>query len=342
MLLQVQLWPYLFRENRRRLKYLGWLFIGMFFFISCKNDKRPNIEISKDKIVVPAFDKEKAYEFLEAQVKFGPRVPNSKAHSECANYLLETLSSFGLNASIETFTAQRHDGLDLYGKNIIGTINPESSHRIFLCAHWDTRYMADHDAENREKPILGADDGASGVAVLLEVARVLSQAKDITMGVSFVFFDLEDQGADNGTVGSWGLGSQEWAKKHKDDPIQPKFGILLDMVGSRGALFKKEKHSMDLAPGLTNKIWALANKLGYGSEFINEVGRGVLDDHYFVMKEGGWPCVDIIHSNAPTKTGFGKHWHTHDDNLDIIDKNKLRTVGNVVLNVVYREDVGKF
>lgn len=322
------------------MKYTVVIFSLLFLF-SCKEDKPSNIQVTQRKYDVPAFDADSAFSFVADQLSFGPRVPGSEGHEKCANYLAGKLKSYGLNGKLESFSATRFDGQPINGKNVVGSLNPQAKKRVFICAHWDSRFMADYDQEKKDAPILGADDGASGVAVALEVARVLSQSPDFKMGLDVVFFDAEDQGDDEGETDSWGIGAQRWSNKHKAN-YNPKFGILLDMVGAEDATFFRERFSMQTAPNLVYKIWKTAEQLGYGHVFINQDGRGVVDDHYFIHQNTGWATVDIIHTKNGGNTGFGAHWHTHGDDLSVIDRKMLRTVGRVVLNVLCKEDTGQF
>ncbi len=291
-------------------------------------------------VPVPGFDRDSAFQFVERQLAFGPRVPGTDAHRETADWLAATLERFGAEVIRQEFTARAHWGETLSGVNIIGQFNPGAGKRVVLAAHWDTRYSADSPLaeDTAEEGVPGADDGASGVSVLLEIARQLS-LNPIDMGVDIVFFDLEDQGKSGGsTTDSWGLGSQYWSKNLHRNPYRPEYGILLDMVGARNARFAREHWSVYFAEDLVNKVWDLAAKMGYGNYFEPVDGGGVIDDHYFVNTEANIPMIDIINRPPESETGFGDHWHTLDDDIDVIDKRTLGAVGQVVLAVVYREN----
>jgi glutaminyl-peptide cyclotransferase len=296
-------------------------------------------------VAVPKFERDSAYAFVAKQVSFGPRVPNTEAHRQCRQWLADQFRAYGAKVIEQNFQATAYTGEVLEATNIIAQYNPEATKRILLAAHWDTRPFADSplSQERQEEPILGADDGASGVAVLLEIARQL-QSNPLAMGVDIVLFDAEDYGeSGGGKAETYALGAQHWSRNmHVGGKQRPKYGILLDMVGAKDARFPKEYFSMQYAPQVVNKVWKLAQDMGYGNYFVNDPGGGVMDDHYFVNTIAGLPMIDIINRPVGTETGFGEYWHTHDDDLDIIDPRTLRAVGQVVLAVVYREANGTF
>ena len=326
--------------------------LGIIVLSACQPDSSTETTVeenSKKTYAVPKFGRDSAYNFVARQIAFGPRVPNSEGHKACKEWLTATLRGFGAKVIEQDFQATAYTGTVLNGTNIIAQYNPESNKRILLAAHWDTRHIADSplNTERRDEPVLGADDGGSGVGVLLEVARVL-QANPIEagdLGVDIILFDAEDHGEDQGNnPTSWALGSQHWSRNpHVSGNKKPKYGILLDMVGSKGARFPKEEISRSFAPQLTNKIWKLANDMGYGNFFAQANAGSVTDDHYFVNTIAKIPMVDII--NLPNTSGshsFGNYWHTHNDNMDVINRRTLRAVGQVVLAIIYREASGNF
>ncbi len=295
-------------------------------------------------IKVPAFNADSAYQFVQAQVDFGPRVPNTKEHLACAGYLEETMKSFGAKVQVQKAKVKAYDGTILNIRNIISSFQPEKNNRILLFAHWDSRPFADHceHEELRDKPILGANDGASGVGVLMEVGRILKDHK-IKMGVDIIFFDAEDYGTpDNKGLpykpDTWCLGSQHWSKNMHELGYYPRYGILLDMVGAKGATFYQEQHSVQFAPGLVKKVWNIASKLGYSNYFIHQQGGQVIDDHIYVNKVAHIPSINIIQHDPSTFSNFGAYWHTHNDNMDVIDRNTLKAVGQTLLNVLFLEE----
>lgn len=323
----------------------------IFGLTACKQDpgyiEDDPTEDTKPLLKVPRFNKDTAYAYVQKQVDFGPRVPNTDAHLACAKWLVDKFNSFNLKTSTQAFKATMYTGKVLNGQNIIASYNPNAKKRILLCAHWDTRFMGDQDKNPalKEKPILGADDGGSGVAVLLEIARVLSK-EEINIGVDFVLFDAEDQGQSGAGPGgeeSWCLGAQYWARNPHINGYKAEFGILLDMVGSKNARFAKEGTSMAFAPDVMNKVWNVGIGLGHGNHFdATLLQQSMTDDHLFVNKIAGIPTIDIINRPIGSAMGFGAYWHTHDDNMDIISKQTLRSVGNTVLHVIYKSAQNKF
>ena len=291
---------------------------------------------------VPAFDADSAWVFVENQVKFGPRVPNSEAHVACGNYLTSELKRFGAQVYEQEATLTAYNGTQLKAKNIIGSYNPENSKRVLLFAHWDSRPYADHDKDpaNHKKPIDGADDGASGVGVLLEMARQFS-IKSPAIGIDIIFFDAEDYGTPEFVKEykeyTWCLGAQFWAKNPHVKGYKADFGILLDMVGAKNASFFKEATSMRYAPQIVEEVWSTARDLGYGKFFINAEGGAITDDHQYVILGRNIPCIDIIYTDPESDNGFGPHWHTQNDTMDNIDRETLKAVGQTVLQVVYNQ-----
>ncbi len=306
-------------------------------------------QVSRPTVRVPPFVADSAFSFVARQVSFGPRVPGTPAHKKCAEWLVQTFKRFGLEVVEQPFVAKTYFG-PRQAVNIIAQYHPERARRILLCAHWDSRHIADKDTKDTDKPILGADDGGSGVAVLLEVARLLQQHPIEEVGVDFVLFDAEDLGDDRSESGqsvmmqaapeqktlTWCLGSQHWSRTPHRPGYTAQFGILLDMVGARGALFPREGYSAQNAPALQNRIWDIAQELGYGAFFVNRPGGYITDDHVFVMRNLRIPVVNIIGIPNPPPAAFGAHHHTHQDNLDIIDRQVLGMVGHVVTTVLYR------
>ena len=290
-----------------------------------------------------SFDSDSAYKFVAEQVAFGPRNPNSEGHRACGNYLVEKLKSYHPDTIIvqeSTVTTFNGDKLDM--KNIMARYNTAASNRVLLVAHWDTRPWADMEGniERRQEPILGANDGASGVGVLLEIARNLDM-KAPECGVDILFVDDEDYGNSTGFMNNddtWCLGTQYWVNHMPYGPndCKPAYGILLDMVGGKDAVFHREYNSHLNARAATVKVWAEATMLGFDSTFINKVGGTIVDDHVF-LTDAGIPTTNIIENMNTHTLNFPPTWHTHDDNLANIDKQSLDAVGKTVLNVVYKE-----
>ena len=276
-----------------------------------------------------AFDGEGAYEFTRLQCDFGPRVPGTSAHSRCADWLVSTLKTSCDTVILQTGTVQTATEGQLGIKNIIGVINPEASQRLLLLAHWDTRPWADNDPDeaNHRKPVMGANDGASGVGVLLQLARQLKDEKT-ALGIDIVLVDAEDMGVDDNEE-SWALGTQYWAAHQHVAGYKPLFGILLDMVGASDATFTREYFSTSYAGSFVDLVWGCAA----GNHFINAAGGAVTDDHVFV-NQAGIPCVDIIDMRADSSTGFCPVWHTVSDDMSGISTSTLAEVGQTLLNVI--------
>jgi Zn-dependent M28 family amino/carboxypeptidase len=309
------------------------------FMTSCGNETEPTKDtipkaIEVKKIPTPDFNADSAYAYTKAQVDFGPRVPGTPAHAKCADYLVSKLKSFGFEVIVQKGTVQTFDNKQFSLKNIIASFNPGAQSRILLSSHWDTRPFADEDTKDTDKPIDGANDGASGVGVAMEIARQINIAKPL-IGVDIIFFDIEDYG-NSGENGSWCLGSQYWAKNLHKPNYYANFGVLLDMVGGPNAVFPKESNSVDLASSAVDKVWKTAANIGYGNYFSAQIKSFVgVDDHIYVNK-AGIPCIDIIEYNQATG-GFGDYHHTHKDNMSLIDKNTLKAVGQTLLEVIYSE-----
>ena len=291
-------------------------------------------------VTVGAFDADSAYAFIKKQVEFGPRVPNTTAHSDCAEWFVKTLKQWTPDVVVQAFQAKAFDGRPLNGKNIIASFNAEAKDRILLCAHWDSRPFADHDPNpaNHYKPVMGANDGASGAGVLLEVARQLSLRKPAA-GVDILLLDLEDFGEHRNWPGysedSWALGSQYWARNPHRPGYAARCGILLDMVGAADAVFPMEGTSMYYAPAVMRKVWEMARALGHSTYFLARETDPLIDDHLYINKIAGIPTVDIIHYDD-RRGGFPASWHTVGDTLDKIDVNTLKAVGETVLAMIYQ------
>ena len=297
----------------------------------------------KVRVEVPAFCADSAYAYIERQVAFGPRVPNSAAHRQCGDYLKGQLEAFGAKVYVQEADLVAYDGTLLKSRNLIGAYRPEAARRILLCSHWDSRPYADaeKDARHHHTAIDGANDGASGVGVLLEIARQLQQQLP-ALGIDIVFFDSEDYGAPDFYQGQhkaeyWCLGSQYWGRIPHTSDYKARFGILLDMVGGRDAAFYYEGYSQRTANKAMKKIWKAAHQLGYGRHFPQQDGGEVTDDHVFVHQYRQIPCVDIIDYHPNTATGFNPTWHTLNDTMDNIDKGTLQAVGQTVMHVIYNE-----
>ncbi len=324
------------------------LSILLFVVISCSDSAKQNSSESSLALKEsPKANADSLFNFVKEQVAFGPRVPNTEAHIKTADWLKYKFQSYGANVQFQEWKDFVFDGTKVNLKNIIASINPSAKKRIMLSAHWDTRPFSDQDSEDQYAPFDGANDGASGVAVLLEVARLMSMNSP-EVGVDFILFDGEDWGEhveESGTelregLNSWYcLGSQYWSKnKHKRN-YSAYYGILLDMVGAKDAQFLYDSVSKQYAARILDKVWSNAHALGYEDTFIKADGfAGITDDHVFVNQIANIPMIDIIdfRTNGAT-SGFTPVWHTQDDNLENIEKATLEKVANVLLSVLYNE-----
>ena len=302
---------------------------------------------------IPKFDANNAYNLVAKQLDFGARVPGTDAHKNCKNWYVEQFKSLGTTVIEQNFKGTVYTGKTFDCTNVIAQVNPDKKERIVIATHWDSRPFADSDPDpkNHTKPVMAADDGASGPAVMLELAKQI-QKNGIDIGVDFVLFDLEDYGKESGenvtreeaitNSETWAIGSKYWAQNLHRPDYKPIFGILLDMVGSKNAVFPYEGYSLQVVPVVTKKIWQLAKNMGKGNYFIAKEGGMITDDHINVIKYAKIPMLDIINMPNNDNRGFGDYHHTLADNMDIIDKRTLGAVGQVLLAVLYRQSNGNF
>lgn len=296
-------------------------------------------------VTAPAFNADSAYALIEKQVAFGPRVPNSAAHMQTGEWIVAKLKSYGAQVQEQKFQMRAYDGTMLNLRNIIASFNPDAANRVLLAAHWDTRPIAEKDKNDPDSPIDGANDGASGVGVLLEIARTMQAAEQKPdIGVDLIFFDGEDYGQPDGSklpyvADSWCLGSQYWSKTKHVPNYRANYGILLDMVGAKNARFAREGYSMEYGKEIVDKVWKAGNSIGYSDYFKYVNAPAIIDDHYYVNTVGNIRMIDIIELdvNAPDNDIFGPYHHRHTDNMDVISKNTLKAVGQTVLQVLYNE-----
>ena len=310
----------------------------------------PSTEAATPK--APAFNADSAYAFTAKQVAFGPRVPNKPAHVACGDYLVAKLKQFGLSVREQPFQAMTFDGTQIQGRNIIAQYQPQAARRVAIFAHWDTRPFADADKQKKNAPMDGASDGASAVAVALEIAQALSKQPEKmapNVGVDVILFDAEDWGYEADTQAnlknqldesngksSWCLGSQYWAKHLVPSNYKAEYGILLDMVGAKDGHFTREGASLRNARSVVDKIWNTAAQLGYSNYFLYTDTGEILDDHVYTS-QAGVPTVDIYDHPAYGTDFFPAYHHATTDNMRIIDRKTLKAVGQTVLQVLYNE-----
>ena len=316
----------------------------LLLFSSCSTEpqqKTKPVSKPKVKIEVPTFNADSAYAFVAKQVSFGPRVISSKGWATCAIWLEQKFKTYTQNVIVQEAPITTYDGKNHTLKNIIASFSPDKNNRVALFAHWDSRHIADHDTKNQNKPILGANDGGSGVGVLLEMARQFS-IQNPKIGVDIILFDAEDYGQPENSEfpimqNSWCLGSQYWSNNPHKANYFARYGILLDMVGAKNATFRHEEISFYYGSNILQKVWRRASQLGFGNHFVFENAKQIVDDHYYINQITGIPTIDIIEYDPSTESNFNKHWHTHKDDMDNIDKNTLNAVGKTLMHVIYTE-----
>ena len=315
--------------------------------MACHTPKKTQDE--SPAVVKIQFNADSAYQFCQQQCDFGPRVMNSEAHERCAQWIAQKFQQYGYEVTLQKADLKGYDGTILKSTNIIATApskDSEDKTRLLLCAHWDSRPWADNDPDsaNWHKPVMAANDGASGVGVMLELARLLQTHDSLNVAVDFVCFDAEDWGAPQWTnkndADSWALGAQYWAASFNAQSSTPsyQYAILLDMVGGQGAKFYHEAFSLDHARPIVEKVWQAAAAAGYGSFFPSQTGGYVTDDHVPVNEVAHIPCIDIInHYPDCPQSSFGPTWHTINDDMPHLDKNTLQAVGQTLVQVLFSE-----
>lgn len=313
------------------------------FLPSNKAEVSETEEIEKVQPVGPDFNADSAYIYLQEQCDFGPRTMNSTAHDKCEKWIIQKFEQYGCKVTTQKATLNGYDGTPLRSTNIMASYNPKATTRIMFCAHWDCRPWADNDPDstNWHKPIVAANDAASGVGVMIELARIL-KGSGLELGVDFICFDAEDYGTPQWVESedpgdTWALGAQYFAN-NLPEGYAPRYGILLDMVGGVGAKFYREGMSMQYAPAIVKKVWNAARQVGYGSYFPKDDGGMITDDHIPVNQTANIPCIDVIpYYPDCAQSSFGPTWHTIADNMDNIDKNTLKAVGQTMVQVLFTE-----
>lgn len=323
--------------------------ISCTLLIGCASTPKKAVEAAP----VAAFDADSAYAFVAGQVAYGPRVPGTDAHQQCLLYIGSTLERLGAEVQIQTGEMIRYDGQMQHVANICAHLPADSAYAdrpaILLTAHYDSRPWADQEEDYTQRtiPIPGANDGASGVGVLMEVARQWQNQPEHKRPIDIVLFDCEDMGTPAFYTGkqrehTWCLGAQLWAQTYNHAfPNQAagkkakyEYGILLDMVGDPNAMFPREYYSMQYAGKYVDKIWRTAEKLGFAHRFVNTRTYPITDDHYYVNAIAHIPCVDLIHYMPGSETGFAWWWHTQKDDMSNVNPNTLREVGMIVMTLI--------
>lgn len=337
-------WPRLNKNKRRRkrmkkISALLLITLTALIITSCREETKvetaPPTYTLVEKASIPQFNGDNAYKMVETQVAFGPRNPGSEAHTKAKLFFESEMKKYADEVVMQNFTYTGYENARLDLTNIIAKFNPKSTNRIFICAHWDSRPRSDQDKndKNKELPILGANDGGSGVGILLELARLLKQSK-VDYGIDLILFDGEDYGKES-DLGNYCLGSKYFAANLPEN-YKPVFGILLDLVGDKEAVFRKEGNSLQVLPDLVNMIWNIAEKQN-ASTFINADGHAIYDDHV-PLNQAGISTIDIIDAEligADTGNERRNYWHTQKDNMDNIGKETLQQVGSVLTKLIY-------
>lgn len=331
----------------RKRFYTGFLLLLVMVSCSCKRSATgyatssgvpSSTAVSRE---MPLFSADSAFQYVASQCDFGPRVPGTDAQKACAKWLQNELLRQGATVKLQEGEMTAYNGTKLPVINIMGSFNPDAKMRVLLISHWDSRPFADNDPDpaKRKQPVMGANDGASGVGILLELARLCNE-KLPQVGIDIFLTDAEDYGAPDDWKGThdekwWALGTQMWCKQAAKEGYRAQYGILLDMVGSANATFYREYYSERYASSFVNEIWQTAARLGYGDLFINQGGGGVTDDHVFVNRMLQIPCVDIIDTRTDTDGTFCPEWHTTHDTIDNISRETLGKVGRVLVSLLW-------
>lgn len=336
------------------MKKLITFLILLATLTACKNNKGTEGGAADSaQLVGPTFCADSAFKYCDVQCSFGPRTMNSEAHDKCEAWIIEKFKQFGATVTTQKADLEGWDGKKLHSTNIIASINPDATRRVIICAHWDCRPWADNDPDstNWKKPVLAANDAASGVGVMLELCRIINAADSthkLEVGVDFVCFDAEDYGAPDWSgledaENTWALGAQYFANKYMETGVTSAYGkaaevtggILLDMVGGQGAKFCREQLSEHYAKSIVDDVWRAAYDAGFSAFFVNDKGGAITDDHK-PLNEVGLPTIDIIPYYADCEASvFGPTWHTVNDDMQHLDKNVLGAVGQTLVQYLY-------
>ena len=322
------------------MRKLLYIFLLPLLLIGCKEKSKVDTEYVSP---APTFNEDSAYVYVVEQCAFGPRVMNSEAHEACGEYIAQMFKRLGAVVYDQYADAKLYDGTPVKMRNIVASYFPEATERILIAGHWDSRQWADNDPDERNHavPIDGANDGASSIGVMLEIARQLclqSDSNRVKVGVDLICWDAEDSGeSGGGNESSWCLGSQHWSGIRHVDGYTARYGINLDMVGGHNTVFYREQFSMAYAPSIVDKVWGAAQRIGYGKYFSYDDAGGAITDDHLQVNRGGIPCIDVIGSDK-ADGGFPATWHTVNDNIKNISKETLKAVGQTMLEVIWTEE----
>ncbi len=334
------------------MKKIGWVIFAAVLAScgSCNQNTKTEAITEKpatpDYTSLPKFNEDSCYNYVSHQCSFGPRVPNTLAAKKCGDYLIKFFKQYADTVYVQNTTVTTFDNHQLKIRNVIAAFKPKLGNRLLIASHWDSRPFADQekDLAKMKQPILAADDGASGVAVMMELATLLKNNPP-SRGIDLVLLDAEDWGCpspdsplSNGKYDedSYCLGTQYWCKNPHVKGYTADNGILLDMVGARGATFTLEAQSIKYAGDFMNNVWKTAAALGYADHFVFQNSSGITDDHVYINTLLHVPTIDIIYHDLYSQTNwFAPHWHTLNDNMSIIDKTTLKAVGQTLLAVIF-------
>jgi hypothetical protein len=319
--------------------FITFVLFTSILFYSCNKELKQEVskvpfELQKSSNV-PKFDGENAYNQVAVQVKFGPRDPGSKAHEAAVNYFQNELRKYTSDVELQPFTYPGYDSVTLHLTNIIAKFNPGNKNRIMFFAHWDSRPRAEHATKEslKNKPIPGANDGASGCGILLELARILKD-NNISYGVELVFLDGEDYGKEH-DLNNFCLGSKYFAANYPADKL-PAFGVLLDLVGDKQAVFEREGNSDKFAPTIVNLIWNAAQQIN--SPVFSQEGDGDIYDDHIPLNQAGLMTADIIDADlvgADTPVKRRNYWHSENDTMENISRDTLQQLGDVLTYMLF-------
>jgi Zn-dependent M28 family amino/carboxypeptidase len=283
----------------------------------------------------PHFNADYSFNQIIQYEKFGPKVPGTPEHQKAGDWIISEMKSLGLMVIEQKTEATNFEGKKIPVRNIIASFRPELKKRVLLSAHWDNRPFADQDKKNKDKPILGVNDGGSGVVVLMGIAKAISEFKDFKSfqtGIDFAFWDAEDWGNPS-DANSYCLGSQYWASHPVPENYKAQYGINFDMVGRIGSVFPVENYSLQNAGPIVQKLKVAAKKIGYQDFFPDYRIGPIVDDHYFVAEGRGIPMVDLIYMSPEGR--FPPEWHTHDDTSEFISRDVLKAVGQTTIQTIF-------
>lgn len=320
-------------------------------FAACKSSKTTSDNsasaLDSARICAVKFNADSAFAYVKAQCDFGPRLPNSSAIEQCGDFIESKFQSYGLEVTSQRTNVTGWDGTTLKCRNIIAAYKPEATERVIICTHYDSRPWADADPDEskRHEPVMAANDGASGVGVMLEIARQINKVNP-KVGIDFICFDAEDYGtpdwapqeAQNVSSDTWCLGSQYWAANPHKEGYAARYGILLDMVGGRGAQFCFEGFSKKYAQSVVIRTWEAARYAEAADYFPNTDGGYITDDHVPMNEVAHIPTIDIIPYYANSENSFGPTWHTTHDTIENIDPEVLRAVGQTLIQLLSEEE----